>query len=99
MTIKGPATFGKFKRVGAADDPASKSARENPGPGSYKSNFRVLTRNEPKPIFGSASRDQNTFYTTQARYNPGPGTYNYKNIIGHDGKTVTMSPRRPDTSP
>jgi hypothetical protein len=63
--IRGAASFGRYKRIGTdKDDPLSKTAREIPGPGAYRSSLRVTTRNEPRPIFGSASRDQNTFYTT-----------------------------------
>eukprot|EP00347_Sterkiella_histriomuscorum_P004104 403361737 len=101
--ITGPATFSRFKRIqkdkkGAVTDSQSLT-REVPGPGAYKGNYRVLTRNDPQPIFGSSTRDKNTFYDTQTKLFPGPGTYNSKGTMRQDGKTITMSPRRPDTSP
>ena len=72
--------------------------RENPGPGTYEGNFKVSKRNDPRPIFGSATRNKQAFYETLSRMNPGPGTYQLKSIVG-TGKTITISPRRPDTSP
>jgi len=44
-------------------------------------------------------REKNTFYDTNTKLYPGPGTYNSGSITGKEGKSVTMSPRRPDTSP
>ena len=52
-SIVGPASFGKDVKLGE-HDPSSKSAREIPGPGSYAGNYRVMTRNDPKAIIGTA---------------------------------------------
>ena len=101
--IKGAATFGKFVRIGKGkrnkDDGLSKSMAEFPGPGAYNGNFKTVTRNSPKQVFGTANRDKNTFYDTGAKNVPGPGTYPQNGLMGRDGKSVTISPRRPDTSP
>ena len=70
-----------------------------PGPGQYNGNYKTITRNAPQPIFGSAGRDKNTFYDTGSKFNPGPGAYNFRKMIGNEGRHNTISPRRPDTSP
>ena len=70
-----------------------------PGPGAYNGNYRTITRNTPRSIFGSALREKNTFYDTSGKHFPGPGAYNSSALIGKEGKNVTISPRRPDTSP
>ena len=77
----------------------TKSQLDIPGPGNYNSNFKVVTRNQPNSFIGTANRDKNTFYDTGAKFNPGPGAYNQKNLVGNEGKSISISPRRPDTTP
>ena len=70
-----------------------------PGPGHYEDKYQAKVKNAPTMVFGSANRDKNTFYDSMVKLNPGPGQYEQKNVLGKDAASVTMSPRRPDTSP
>lgn len=100
--ITGPATFGshkRFKGLYQTGGDGSKSMSQIPGPGAYEDKYKAKTRNAPNSVFGSANRDKNTFYDSMAKFNPGPGAYDQRNVVGEEGKSVTMSPRRPDTSP
>lgn len=78
------------------ENPATKDI---PGPGRYDANYKAMIKGEPRPVFGSASRDKQTFYETTTKIYPGPGAYESKQMVGKEGKNVVMSARRPDTSP
>ncbi len=97
--MKGPVSFGNNRRfnLDANGNLITKSMQEIPGPGAYQGDYKVVTKSDPQPIFGSSNRDKNTFYDTQVRYNPGPGAYELKGIVGKDGNSISISPRRPDT--
>jgi hypothetical protein len=99
--IVGSSTFGKQPGLtdGKDIDPLSRTLKMVPGPGAYQKNHSLVTRNTGTNVFGSASRDKNTFYDLGTSGNPGPGTYSNQNIVGKEGQSVIMSPRRPDTTP
>ena len=65
--IKGPATFSRHKRMEINSkniDSSNASSLIGVGPSTYKTNYKVLTRNEPHYVFGTASREKQTFYTS-----------------------------------
>jgi hypothetical protein len=77
----------------------SQSIHAIPGPGQYKSDFKSMFKTAPRNVFGSSSRDKNSFYDGYNRMQPGPGAYNQSHYTGKEGTAQTITPRRPDTAP
>jgi len=80
--------FGNEKRGGIL----SKQNPDHPGPGQYSP--RDLKMENPKYKFGKQIRQSNNYTQNY----PGPGSYNYKQVVGHEGKRYSLI-RRPNSSP